>query len=1332
MKRTTMKALLLTLFVGVWLISFGQQAEKVKHTTHPCFSDELIRQLEESTPEAKAQHDYRDELITKAVRERIKQKNSGTLKSGAPDITIPVVVYVVHENGVENISDQQVYSQIQILNQYYDSYGIQFCLAKKEGNTLFSSFTVPAGISTTTQGIFHYENSTLTNHNVSQQANLMAVSTLQSARYLRIFVVKKITSNSLPAGSKINGYSMLPGTGAPALDGIVMAYDAFGEINECYCTTLDPLSQNGKILVHEVGHYLGLYHTFQGGCSNMNNPLCEQTGDKVCDTPPVAVPNSGCPVSANSCNETPNLPDDIHNYMDYVNETCMTGFTPGQVDRMIAAIGMYRSTLVSNDNLFYTGISCTYNLTANFTMDNTSPCVGSVVTFTGTSVAGATYDWDFGDGATGTGNPVTHTYSSAYLPATVVMTAHHPTINSDVSTVQTLFVSNCLPIQSGEAQWVFGDRQALSFSTGAPVYSNAPFAANTIPANESMVTQSDASGNLLFYTDGGSLWNGNHVLVTNAIGGGVSSASGAISVPNPANPNQYYLFQTLTYGWANYRIITNTGGGTVSVGPLQSPPIAPVTGAIHTTGEGVTAIASCGSNYWILMKGQRTNGWSLMVFNLTASGLTYHSEHTLQTTTPYTSLEASPNGRKVALGSWEGVTNLVVLDFDPLTGMLSNEVVLSTGAQTYKPWPYGLSFSNNSKLLYSYLEGNSNPIYQYNLQDANPTATARTVGVVQSLSGQNRTTIQRGPDNKLYVIRSGFGRLAVIHEPDNLCTDILPNACNFSNQGPVVLNTLPSQSLPNMVDAKTATVFPNTVQYDVQGCLAYHFMPSVCTQTYSWNFGDPASGGANSSALQAPWHTFSGPGTYTVTLTAGSTVITTVVQVSFTFDITGPETVCLPNGLTNHSLSLAPGQTVTWSVTGGAIAGLNNQTNVDVIWTTLPGTVTAQVYDANTGCNVTKSVTVNNCEEACPCTLKPTLTYSIDGKSCTFFFKGKSGGKSCLKDVVYFWEFGDGTVYIGQNPEHIFPVNGTFTVCLTVYASNGKTTCSKKICKEITVDCKKATCDCKLKPDFKETMDTKTCIMHFEGMTGGPECLENVTYFWEFGDGTTSIGQTPVHTYTDAGEYEVCLTVKASNGAEYCEDKICKIVRVDCKGSCDCKLEPNFKISGGNCNLTFTGTSGSPCANILAYNWYINGMGPVTGQNFTYSFNVNTEYEICFETVAMTDKGECKEKHCENFFFTDCYPDLNVKSMQQQAVELYPNPTTGAFQIGIEVLQQGSVTVSMKTLDGKELFTGSWSLDAGKQVIDLEVPAHVANGLVLVEINAGGIKTIQKVVVTNR
>ena len=128
-------------------------------------------------------------------------------------------------------------------------------------------------------------------------------------------------------------------------------------------------------MVHEVGHYLGLYHTFEGNCSGMNAATCDSEGDRVCDTPPVAAPNNGCPATMNSCNETPDLPDLLDNYMDYTNEACRASFSDGQVDRMLATINVYRSGLSTPQNHAYTGINCSVGLGAFFTATRLLPLV---------------------------------------------------------------------------------------------------------------------------------------------------------------------------------------------------------------------------------------------------------------------------------------------------------------------------------------------------------------------------------------------------------------------------------------------------------------------------------------------------------------------------------------------------------------------------------------------------------------------------------------------------------------------------------------------------------------------------------------------------------------------------------------------------------------------------------------------------------------------------------------------------------------------------------------------------------------------------------------------
>lgn len=103
-----------------------------------------------------------------------------------------------------------------------------------------------------------------------------------------------------------------------------------------------PPHDQGRTATHEIGHYLGLFHPYYESCGIAEVPDCYTTGDRICDTAPDAASHDGCPVGATSCDGTP-VP--IANFMELTDDTCMTGFTAEQVQRMRCTLATYRPLL---------------------------------------------------------------------------------------------------------------------------------------------------------------------------------------------------------------------------------------------------------------------------------------------------------------------------------------------------------------------------------------------------------------------------------------------------------------------------------------------------------------------------------------------------------------------------------------------------------------------------------------------------------------------------------------------------------------------------------------------------------------------------------------------------------------------------------------------------------------------------------------------------------------------------------------------------------------------------------------------------------------------------
>lgn len=961
---------------------FGQKNESIE----TCATDRLMKSMLKEKPNIKL---YLDDLDIQA--NNFLNSNRTTLDT---PITIPVVFYIVHNNEPlgtgTNISDQQVQSQITALNDHFINHNIKFCLATKTGS---ASIVTPYNSIQNTQGIIHTNNNSRTNHTTTEfeQTSLsnIAYGTIPS-KYLRIWVVKSIDGSN----SGVLGYSVFPNT-SPFFDGIVMRYDTLGSIETCNNCNLLANYDKGKTLIHEVGHYLGLYHTFHESCSGMNSSTCNLEGDRVCDTPPVNQPNFNCIEGTDSCLEDDNLADDIHNFMDYGDDNCIDEFTTGQANRMHAILALERRELVSNDNLIYTGVCGSQNLiTATFTANKYNICPNTIVSFQGPAVSGYTYLWNFGDPASGTNNTSTirnpsHTFTSAISsPYIITLTVNFGT--KTATKTSEIFVNECSPILNTEGNWYFSTSNGLNFSTGIPEQTTIP-AANLF--DESCAVQNNDLGNLLFYTNGVNIWNNNHVIINQntPLMGNKSSKGGVIIVPSPAHPtSEYYIFtKAAQYGLDGFRYtIVTTQGTTAQMTVTTNNPINFPQGYLSGNGsligaEGVTAIKSC-EGYWIISILAKGSNSYLTVYSLKpdllgiSNELRYVSEavipnmgYSSNLVPALTSVDASPDGNKLAVITISAIVE--IFNFNKFTGAISHYSTLDPnliGLQSY-----GGSFSPNSNLFYI---DTTNGLFQYDLSYTYIKESARQINTLKGFRGD----IQRGPDNKLYM--NTMPGMSIINQPNSPATIENPNACYYSPNGPITARSV-GYGLPNMLDAKASTVFNNSISTTSNGCYALKFIPNACEPSYFWNFGDSDSGAANSSTLTVPSHTFSNFGNYTITLkNASNTIIATktiTINPKPTSIITGSSSACIEKAnRSNNTVAITEHQNVIWSIIegSGTISGLNNQSDITINWTSLPGKISVTVTDEISGCSSTSTRIINSdCSNQNSCPTEYTFASSL-------------------------------------------------------------------------------------------------------------------------------------------------------------------------------------------------------------------------------------------------------------------------------------------------------------------------------------------------------------------
>lgn len=341
-------------------------------------------------------------------------------------ITVPTVVHIIHDNGVGNISDEQIMDALNILNVDYRRENADTSNTRGTANAPFVHRAGGMDIEfklaridpdgNCTNGIVRVNAPHLANNagEDCKDTNNGGSSPWPQDSYFNIWVVNSI-DNGGQQGITL-GYAYYPYGGPNSGYGILIRNDAFGTIETAQ-------NADGRTLTHEMGHALGLPHIFEEGCHTGD---CAQEGDYCCDTPPQQEANWSCNQTWNSCNNVPmndaygfDTYDQIENYMSY--NACQNMFSLDQVGIMnfnFTDIG-FLANLMSAQNIIATGVNEPDQLCkAEFEANNTSICPGSTVTFEDFSFHAPTgWTWSVTPGTAGTDyNFVNGTTSSSQSP----------------------------------------------------------------------------------------------------------------------------------------------------------------------------------------------------------------------------------------------------------------------------------------------------------------------------------------------------------------------------------------------------------------------------------------------------------------------------------------------------------------------------------------------------------------------------------------------------------------------------------------------------------------------------------------------------------------------------------------------------------------------------------------------------------------------------------------------------------------------------------------------------------------------------------------------------
>jgi PKD repeat protein len=253
-------------------------------------------------------------------------------------------------------------------------------------------------------------------------------------------------------------------------------------------------------------------------------------------------------------------------------------------------------------------------------------------------------------------------------------------------------------------------------------------------------------------------------------------------------------------------------------------------------------------------------------------------------------------------------------------------------------------------------------------------------------------------------------------------------------------------------------------------------------------------------------------------------------------------------------------------------------------------------------------VTINlvYCQRVAPC--RANFTYRISALGAAIQFSGNAGGG--VAPYSYSWDFGDGNTSTQQNPNHAYNAPGTYRVCLVITDANS---CSDTTCQQVRIGNPNPNCQA----SFRTQAAAGNSVQFTDFSTPAPNPGSGVTasWQWDFGDNNSSTSQSPMHTYSAAGTYRVCLIYTLSGqGQVICSDTTCQPVRVGNPNPTQCQAYFQYRVrQNGWVQFAAMVRPNSSNTSATSVKW---NFGDGTGWNDTmmntrYQYTQSGVYNVC-------------------------------------------------------------------------------------------------------------------------